>query len=98
MHAPDGALYLVKIFRSRPVSGTGDLVSGGLDPVSLARYIQKNLSAERGWEVHVDAPATALRASRTLFSQPVGAAAIVVDVTTAIVDAIGRGDELWHES
>jgi hypothetical protein len=32
-----------------------------------------------------------------LYTQPVGARAIVVDVVLAITDAIARGDRLWSD-
>lgn len=71
---------------TNPLGTTADLIK-----TNLTRGITG------GWTVEVFKPASRWRSERVIFTQPVEAAAIVVDVTIAITDAIARGDKLWPD-
>ena len=100
VRAPDGSTYGVRFVSDSPVTGLTKIAGLPANPLGTAAdLIKSNLvrSASGGWTIEVVKPATRWRSERVLFAQPVGAAAIVVDVTIAITDAIQRGDKLWPE-
>lgn len=100
VRAPDGSTYGVRVVSDSPVTGLTKIASLPANPLGVAAdLIKTNLvrSESGGWTIEVVKPATRWRSERVLFAQPVGAAAIVVDVTVAITNAIQRGDKLWPD-
>lgn len=94
--SPQGTTYLVRVRRNAPLVGPQG--SDGSDPLSAIFGVIKtnmDVAGETGWRIDVAAPASRWRRERVLYTQHVGARAILVDVILAITSALERGDKLW---
>jgi hypothetical protein len=98
VESTDGRTYFVRIRKNSPLIGPQSVDAS--DPLSTVFGVVKaNVEAggETGWRIDVVAPASGWRRETVLYTQHVGARAIVVDVIMAVTQALERGDKLWRD-
>ena len=96
VEAPEGDVYLVRVVKNSPLVGPTGV--DGSDPLSSVFGLAKanaDAAGETGWRIDVVLPAKGWKREAVLYTQHVGAQAIVVDVVLAITNALERGDKLW---
>jgi hypothetical protein len=94
----NGKTYLVRVRKNASVVGPHGV--DGSDPFSTVFDFVKNnmdVAGDTGWRIDVVAPASGWKREAVLYTQHVGARAIVVDVILAITSALERGDKLWPD-
>ena len=98
VESDDGRTYLVRVRKNLPLIGPQGVDAS--DPLSTVFGVVKaNVEAggETGWRIDVVSPGSGWRRETVLYTQHVGARAIVVDVIMAITNALERGDQLWPD-
>jgi hypothetical protein len=97
--APDGTRYIVRVRRNAPLAGP----DSGADHSELISVIlglvksNARVRGETGWTIDVVAPEGRWKGERVLYSQRVGARAILADVVLAVTNAVQRGDKFWQD-
>ena len=97
--APDGSRYIVRVRRNAPLVGPHSGADSS-DPVSMIMGLVKSnarVRGETGWTIEVVAPEGRWKGERVLYSQPVGARAILADVILAVTNAVQRGERFWTD-
>ena len=96
--SPEGTVYLVRVRKNSPLVGPHGV--DGSDPLSAVFDLVKanmEVAGDTGWRIDVVAPASGWKRETVLYTQHVGARAIVVDVILAVTNALERGDSLWPD-